>query len=198
MNDSKDPTGPFIADCLERIAAGDENAARELLREMTPFVMKIVRSHLPPMESEHDLAQKIFIKMFQKLEQYNGRVPFPHWVSRIAVNTCLNQITSEKRRPELRWSDLTEEQTLVVETLASTEEELNASDSAASRDLVENLLSGLKPAQRLLMTLLYLEGRSVVEIRDLTGWSIPMIKIRAYRARASLRSSYERLTKEKR
>lgn len=197
MNDSKDSTGPTTSDCLTRIAAGDENAARELIREMTPFVMKIVRSHLPPMESEYDLAQKIFIKMFQKLEQYNGRVPFEHWVSRIAVNTCLNQITSEKRRPELRWSDLTEEQTLVVETLASTEEELNASDSAASRDLVENLLSGLKPAQRLLMTLLYLEGRSVAEIRELTGWSIPMIKIRAYRARASLRTIYERLTKEK-
>lgn len=197
VNDSKDSAGFDLSDCLRRIDAGDERAARELIREMTPFVMKIIHSHLPPLESEHDLAQKIFIKMFQKIGQYAGVVPFQHWLSRIAVNTCLNQIASEKRRPELRWSDLSEQQALVVETLASTGDELNPSEAASSRDLVERLLSHLKPAERLLMTLMYLEGHTVSEIQQLTGWSAPVIKIRAFRARSRMRTHFERLTKEK-
>ena len=197
MNDSKDFADLDLSPCLQRIDSGDETAARELVRLMSPFVMKIIRSHLPPMESEHDLAQKIFIKMFQNLRQYSARVPFHHWLSRIAVNTCLNQISSEKRRPELRWSDLTEEQSLVVETLASTDEELNPSEAMASRDLVERLMANLKPAERLLMTLLYLEGRSVAEIQALTGWSTPVIKIRAFRTRARMRAHFKRLTEEK-
>lgn len=159
--------------------------------------MKIVRSHLPPIESEYDLAQKIFIKMFQKLDQYAAVVPFEHWLSRIAVNTCLNQITSEKRRPELRWSDLTEEQMVVMESLSSTEDELNPSDSAASNDLVKRLLATLQPKERLLMTLLYLEGHTESEVHALTGWTRPVIKIRAYRARARMRAHFARLNEEK-
>jgi len=60
----------------------------------------------------------IFIKVFQKLSQFSGKVPLEHWVSRVAVNTCLNQIESEKVRPELRNADLSEEERAVVENLA--------------------------------------------------------------------------------
>ena len=52
----------------------------------------------------------IFIKVFQKLSQFSGKVPLEHWVSRIAVNTCLNQIQWEKIRPELRHADLSVEE----------------------------------------------------------------------------------------
>lgn len=196
VNETPDYTNAEISSCLERVDAGDEVAARELVRAMTPLVMKIIRSHLPPRESEHDLAQKIFIKMFQNLGQYSARVPFAHWLSRIAVNTCLSQISSEKRRPELRWSDLSPEQAQVVSNLAANVDELDPADAAASRDLVERLLERLKPAERLLMTLLYLEGRSMAEISALTGWSLPVIKIRAFRTRARLRTQFSRLREE--
>ena len=81
----------------------------------------------------------IFIKVFQKLSQFSGKVPLEHWVSRIAVNTCLNQIESEKIRPELRHADLSEEEQAVVENLASSSE-LAPDQRFASRQLVEHLL----------------------------------------------------------
>src|ERR1041384_4693194 len=80
----------------------DETAARELVRRLYPLVLKLVRSHRPRRTSEEDLCQMIFIKIFQKLSQFSGKVPLEHWVSRIAVNTCLSQIESERVRPELR------------------------------------------------------------------------------------------------
>ena len=185
-----------IAGCLERARAGDENAVRELFHFMYPQVVKLVYANLPPREQAEDLVQKVCIKVVTHLHQFSGKVPFLHWVSRIAVNTCLNQIRHEKHRPELRFGDLPEEEAGIVEQLATRTDELDASGQVAARDLVEKLLQGLKPADRLLVRLMYLEGRAVNEISGLTGWSVASIKVRAFRARSHLRKRYALLMKE--
>jgi RNA polymerase sigma-70 factor (ECF subfamily) len=136
----------------------------------------------------------IFIKVFQKLSQFSGKVPLEHWVSRIAVNTCLNQIESEKVRPELRQADLSEEEQAVVENLAVSSEELAPDKRFASRQLVEHLLGALKPAERLVIDLLYLQGRSVAEIKNMTGWSEPLVKIRAFRARNKMKQQLAKIS----
>ena len=102
----------------------DDEAARALVRQLYPLVAKIVRSHRARRTAEEDLCQMIFIKVFQKLSQFSGNVPLEHWVSRVAVNTCLNQIESEKVRPEVRHADLSVEEQAVVENLASSSDEL--------------------------------------------------------------------------
>src|SRR5437763_13608837 len=95
-----------MAACLDRVRQQDEDAARALVRELYPLVMKIVRSHLPRRTDEEDLAQVVFGKIFAHVDQYSGSVPFEHWVSRVAVNTCLNALRADKCRPDSRWVDL--------------------------------------------------------------------------------------------
>src|SRR5213083_1965820 len=176
----------------------DDEAARELVRRLYPLVAKMVRSHRPRRTSEEDLCQMIFIKIFQKLSQFSGKVPLEHWVSRIAVNTCLNQIESEKVRPELRHGDLSEEELAVVENLATSSGELPPDQRFASRQLVEHLLTALKPVERLAIDLLYLQGRSIEEIRRITGWSAALIKVRAFRARQKMKQQLAKISaKEK-
>lgn len=136
----------------------------------------------------------IFIKVFQKLSQFSGKVPLEHWVSRVAVNTCLNQIEAEKARPELRYADLSEEEQAVVENLATSARELAPDERLASRQLVEHLLGLLKPAERLAIDLLYLQGRSVEEIRKITGWSVALIKVRAFRARQKMKDQLAKIS----
>ena len=138
----------------------------------------------------------IFIKVFQKLSQYSGKVPLEHWVSRIAVNTCLNQIQSEKVRPEIRHADLSEDEVAVIENLAVTLDELAPDKRFASRQLVEHLLKALKPAERLVIDLLYLQGRTVAEIKKMTGWSAALVKVRAFRARQKMKQQLERISVE--
>src|SRR5882762_8924236 len=176
----------------------DEAAARELMRRLYPLVLKLVRSHRPRRTAEEDLCQMIFIKVFQKLSQFSGKVPLEHWVSRIAVNTCLNQIQWEKVRPELRHADLSPEEQAVIENLATSSDELAPDRRFASRQLVEHLLAALKPVERLAIDLLYLQGRSVEEIRKITGWSAALIKVRAFRARQKMKQQLARIAaKEK-
>ena len=172
----------------------DDEAARALVRQLYPLVSKLVRAHRPRRTAEEDLCQMIFIKVFQKLSQFSGKVPLEHWVSRIAVNTCLNQIESERVRPELRHADLSEEEQAVVENLAISAEELAPDRRFASRQLVEHLLDALKPVERLAIDLLYLQGRSVEEIRKITGWSATLIKVRAYRARQKMKGQLAKIS----
>jgi len=159
-------------------------------------VAKLVQANLPAREGAEDLVQQVCIKVMTNLKQFSGKVPFLHWISRIAVNTCLNQIRHEKRRPEVRLADLSEDEANVVEHLTASPGDLDASDYVASKELVDKLLCTLKPADRLLMRLMYLEGRHVDEIAGLTGWNRSLIKVRAFRVRAQLRRRYSLLMKE--
>src|SRR5258708_22412410 len=177
----------------------DDEAARALVRQLYPLVAKVVRTHRPRRTAEEDLCQMIFIKVFQKLSQFSGKVPLEHWVSRIAINTCLNQIESEKVRPEVRHADLTVEEQAVIENLATASEELSPDQRFASRQLVEHLLAALKPVERLAIDFLYLQGRSVEEIRKINGWSAALVKVRAFRARQKMKQQLAKISeKEKR
>jgi RNA polymerase sigma-70 factor, ECF subfamily len=183
------------ADALvQAVLRHDDDAARELVRRLYPLVAKMVRSHRPRRTAEEDLCQMIFIKVFQKLSQFSGKVPLEHWVSRIAVNTCLSQIQSEKIRPELRHADLSEEEQAVVENLAASSEELAPDRQLASRQLVEHLLQMLKPMERLIIDLLYLQGRSVEEIRKITGLGAAAVKVRAFRARQKMKAQLTKIS----
>jgi RNA polymerase sigma-70 factor (ECF subfamily) len=137
------------------------------------------------------------MRVFANLDRFSGAVPVEHWVSRIAVNTCLNQLAAEKARPELRWADLSDEQTEALEAVTAGAEELEPGRSLAARESVEKLLKRLAPADRLLLTLLHLEGRSVEEVRQITGWNVPVIKVRAFRARRKLRQEFRNLMASK-
>jgi RNA polymerase sigma-70 factor (ECF subfamily) len=175
-------------DSLHRIEQGDEVAARGLLRHFHPFVLKLVRAHLPRRISEEDLVQMIFIKVFHKLNQYTGRMPLEHWISRIAVNTCLNALKAEKIRPEWRLGDFSEEIAAGIEKLAATEVDTATTDDFDfAKKLVTELIAQLSPEDRLVITLLHLEEKSVEEIHALTGWSRSAIKVRAFRARAKMK-----------
>jgi RNA polymerase sigma-70 factor, ECF subfamily len=186
-----------MASLLLRVKAGDADATRDLVTFLYPLVIKIVRANLPRSLSEEDLAQEVFMKVFAHIEQYRGAVPFEHWVSRITLTTCIDQLRAQKRRSELRWTDLSETEAAVLEGAMSAEFEANRLQALAARELVNKLLDSLNAEERLVITLLDLEQRSVAEISQLTGWNRPVIKVRAFRARRKLKKYLTKLLKRK-
>ncbi len=178
---------------VARVLEGDEAATRSLVQRLYPTVIKSVRSHLPRRTQEEDLTQAVFAKIFRKLDQFSGLVPLEHWVSRITVNTCINQLKHEAARPELRMGDLSEEEEAVVQHLACSKAELPGERSSAAREILEKLLTRLKPDERLVVTLLHLEERSTEEISRRTGWSVALVKVKAFRARHKMRKIWNSL-----
>ena len=187
-----------LAGCLDRVRKRDQAAAKELVEHLHPLVIRIVRGHLPRRVPEEDLSQDIFLKMFTRIDQYQGAVPFTHWVSRIAVTTCIDQLRAQKRRPELRWADLSERETDVLDAVITNENDVAPDDALAARELVEKLMGQLKPEDRLVIQYLDLDQKSIAEISALTGWNQTLVKVRAFRARRKLQRFYRELTESER
>jgi RNA polymerase sigma factor (sigma-70 family) len=179
---------------VARVQEGDEDAARVLVDRLYPVVIKCVRYRLPRRTSEEDLVQAIFSRIFAHLDQFSGTVPLEHWVSRIAVNTCFNHLKYERIRPELRMSDLREEEEAVVRQMLHTTDDVPTGQANAAKELLERLLVRLRPDERLVITLLHLEERTIKEIAEITGWSVTLVKVKAFRTRQKLRKLWQTLT----
>jgi len=184
-----------LVGCLGRVRLHDLIAARELVEHLYPVVIRIVRARLPRRVAEEDLAQEIFLKMFTRLEQYQGTVPFPHWVSRIAVTTCIDHLRAQRRRPEFRWADLTENEVKVLDAVTSDESCAAPDEALAVRELVHQLLEQLKPDDHMVIQMLDLEQKTIAEISALTGWNQSLVKVRAFRARRKLQKLFIDLKK---
>src|SRR5260370_42327254 len=90
------------AACRARIARQDPGASRELVEHCQALVWKLVRAHRSRSIPDEDLAQEVFLKLFSRLDRYEPRdgIPFEHWLSRLAVRTCLDPVRTERRRPQ--------------------------------------------------------------------------------------------------
>jgi RNA polymerase sigma-70 factor (ECF subfamily) len=136
--------------------------------------------------------------MFTRIDQYQGAVPFTHWVSRIAVTTCIDHLRAQKRRPELRWADLSERETDVLDSAITNENDVAPDDAVAAKELVHKLLDLLNPEDRLVIQYLDLDQKTIAEISALTGWNLTLVKVRAFRARRKLQRHYRELTESER
>jgi RNA polymerase sigma-70 factor (ECF subfamily) len=187
-----------VQDCLSRVRSGDLVAANSLILHLAPLVQRLVRNHLPRRESEEDLMQDVFLKLLQKLDSYQERagIPFEHWVSRLTVRTCLDALRAEKARPEWRFTDLNAGEAEWLDFLMKGQSAAPSSRSMDAKAVVMRLLAQLSPPDRLVLTLLDLEERSTQEIAQITGWTRPMVKMRAMRARHKLRQIARERMKE--
>ncbi len=170
---------------LERVRAHDEIASRELIARLYPLVAQIVHANLPRRDEPEDLTQEVFMKMFSRLEQYRGDVPFERWVSRITLNTCLDRLRRQKVRPELRWADFSEEEQAIFAEVPDNREPTDA-DAGTARSLVEKLFAGLSPDDAFLLRRIELEQQSLAEVCAETGWNSGATRVRLFRARRRL------------
>jgi RNA polymerase sigma-70 factor (ECF subfamily) len=180
---------------LAAVRSGDQHAAEALVQHLYGHVIRIIRSHLPRATDEQDLAQDVFLKVFTKLDSFRGDQPFPHWVARIAVNTCYDRLRHQRSRPEIRFADLSEEESEFLAASLSSPETETAPDHAPAEAhaLIGKLLDTLNPTEQTVLRLLDLEQKSVREISEITGWGASKVKVTAMRARRKLNETLHRL-----
>jgi RNA polymerase sigma-70 factor (ECF subfamily) len=196
QQDDHHPTDSSRACIVQWLRGRDQEAARALMEALHPQVIRIVQNHLPRGVDAEDLAQDVFVQFFKTLDRYDPARPLENWVSRLALNVCLKALRARGRRPEWRWADLSEGEQAVAESLLH-EPETDAAQAKDGHELLARLLDALSPQERMILTLLNLEEKSVAEIAALTGWNGTLVKVRAFRARAKLRKALETLERKK-
>jgi RNA polymerase sigma-70 factor, ECF subfamily len=184
------------SELIAAVLKGDTESFEPLVSKYSPRLFATARRYARRENEVEDIVQEVWMKAFQKLATFRGDAPFEHWLMRLAVRTCYDFLRQHQRNRESSFSDLSDAQGDWLEHFAG-EAEPPSEDATASRLLVERILDQLPPAARLVITLLEIEDRSVREIAQLTGWSMPLVKVRAFRARAAMRKLLAKMAKEK-
>jgi len=184
------------AELIAAVLQGDAASFEPLVKKYSPRVFATARRYARRESEVEDIVQEVWLKAFQKLGSFRGEAPFEHWLMRLAVRTCYDFLRGHQRNRETVFSELTEPENDWLDRFAQ-DPDAAAEDADAARALVERLLAQLSPQGRLIITLLEIEDRSVKEIAELTGWSVPLVKVRAFRARAEMRKLLARIAKEK-
>jgi RNA polymerase sigma-70 factor (ECF subfamily) len=183
----------------ERIAAvlkGDTAGFEPLIVKYSPRVFTTARRYARRESEVEDIVQEVWVKAYQKLSSFRGEAPFEHWLMRLAVRTCYDFLRGHQRNRETTFTELSEPESDWLGRFAASPADAGE-DSNAARELVERLLSMLSPSARMVVTLLEIEDRSVKEIAELTGWSVPLVKVRAFRARAEMKKCLKRIARDK-
>lgn len=189
------PNEPPDVELVARVRAGDETAFEELFNRHRRRVSLIGSRFFRQREQVEEIVQESFTKAYFALKDFSNEqeASFSAWISRIAYNSCYDELRRQKRRHESTLSDVSEEDSAwLEENLRSVGAEGDVEGTAVTRDLADKLLSRLSAEDRTVLVMLDAEGLSVSEISDVTGWSVSKVKVRAHRARASLRRVLQR------
>lgn len=184
------------AELIAAVLQGDAASFEPLVEKYSPRVLATARRYARLEREVEDIAQEVWLKAFQKLKSFRGEAPFEHWLMRLAVRTCYDFLRGHQRNRESAFSELSEAEDDWLDRFAA-QAEAATENADAARLLVEKVLTQLSAPARLVITLLEIEERSVREISDLTGWSVPLVKVRAFRARAEMRKILGRMAKDK-
>ncbi len=178
-------------------AMRDEEAARRVMEELHPRVAGIIRRHWAKAEEWEDLEQEVFMRVFEALPRWKSDgAPLEHWVSRIAMNVCRKRWRTMSRKPEWRWSDLSEGEQQAFLNAQRDDESLEGIETREAWSLMHKLLDTLSADDRLILSLLHLEEKSLEEIAQVMGISRIVVKVRAFRARKKMHAALQRLEVE--
>ncbi|HEX9742790.1 MAG TPA: RNA polymerase sigma factor [Nitrospiraceae bacterium] len=176
-------------DVIEEVLRGQIDRFAELIARHQQHVARIVNRHVPS-DCVAEVAHDVFVRAYTGLSNFSRQTPFEHWLSGIAVRTCYD-FWRAKRREELPVSALTAEHQVWMDHVLAAESEDQFREQAGRREATELLewaLGRLSAENRLVLTLVYLDGYSVREAARVLGWSVVNVKVRAHRARHSLRT----------
>jgi RNA polymerase sigma-70 factor, ECF subfamily len=187
---------PADAELIAAVLAGNAASFEPLVARYSPRLFATARRYARREDEVEDVVQEIWCKAYQKLSSFRGDAPFEHWLMRLAVRTCYDFLRAHQRNRESTFSELSGPEADWLDQYVHDPGSANET-AAAARELVQRILSELSPPARLIITLLEIEERSVKEIARLTGWSVALVKVRAFRARAEMRKRLARIAQEK-
>ena len=155
--------------------AGDADAYRRIVQRYQSSIAQRMRRLTPDLNQTEELVQDVFVEAYFSLRGYSRRAPFEYWLNKIA--TRVGYAYLKKRRQNRDRIQSTEKFDPIAPAPAGALE---------AAETLDRVMSQLSPRDRLVLTLLHLEERTVAETAQLTGWTRVGVKVQAHRARARL------------
>ncbi|GAA4850322.1 RNA polymerase sigma factor [Algivirga pacifica] len=165
---------------IEKVLQGNTSAYEYIVHRYQDKVYNLAFRLLGNQQDAEEVAQDSFVKAYRNLSKFHYNASFGTWIYRITYNTALTFL--KKRALETSSLATIEE----YQHPLSEDLPLSTLDKKERKRFLEEALSCLKEESRLLITLFYLQEKSVEEVAEITGMTKANVKVRIHRIRKQL------------
>jgi RNA polymerase sigma-70 factor (ECF subfamily) len=182
---------------MTRVGQGDDDAFEILVNRHQASVLNLIYRFIGDRTQAKDLAQEIFIKVWQAAKTYRPEAKFTTWIYRIATNVCFNELKSARRR---RWFQFHRSN----EDNEGTIEETFSDGSPTAEDLllerersrqISDALQSLPDNQRMALVLKRYDDLSYAEIAQIIGCSVSAVESLLVRAKRTFQKKLKNYEK---
>ena len=169
---------------IARARAGDSQAWGELYREYAPAIFRFCRRAMPTREDAEDATMEIFMKLREKLSQYDQSRSFTAWLYKMSANHCWDMLRRRKVRQGKETEDVDE-----LPLAATDPNQLEKLIEERSGEEVRKALDKLGVRARMALVMRYYSDMSYDEIADALGVRRAFVGVVLLRARHELRNA---------
>lgn len=166
---------------IEKIKQGDTAAFATLVDKHKDMVFTICVKIVRKAEDAEELAQDVFLKVYEKLDSFRGDARFSTWLYRIAYNAAISK--TRKRRLEVEALD---DFTINNYSVDDVKEELQNIDKEEQQTMLKTAMESLSDDDYLIIKLFYLKELPVKDISEVTGLSQANVKVKLHRIRKKM------------
>lgn len=181
---------------VKRAQSGDPAAFNELVLAYRKRILGTVFRLIGRQEDVEDVGQEVFLRLYYSLDQLRTAEVFEPWLYRLTVNAAYDYLRKQRRQPEARMADLSEEQVMAADAAVSGRQALEEKQKTQIRELVAVLLGQVSEEDRILLTLKEVQGLSLKELEAIYKVNENALKVRLFRARQRVLKAFEALEKQ--
>ena len=188
------------ASLIDRLRGGDTLALEEVMEQFAPRVHRLAYGITRNEADAEEVVQDVFLRLFRKIDAFEGRSALGTWIYRIAVNTALIKRRGKRAALEVLLEDHLptfkddghregDRAMLLADWSETPEEELLSSET---RETVRRMIAALPDHYRVVLLLRDMEELSNEETAEILDDSVASVKSRLHRARMALREQVTR------
>jgi RNA polymerase sigma-70 factor (ECF subfamily) len=168
---------------IERARSGDDSAFNQVVQAYRKRILGTIARLIGRPEDVEDVGQEVFLRLYFSLDQLRTAEVFEPWLYRLTVNAAYDYLRRQKRRPESRMSDLSEQQVMYADAAAGSKVRDEEERRTKIRELAQSLLGKVSEEDRLLLVMKEVEGRTLKELEQIYKVNENALKVRLFRAR---------------
>ena len=176
---------------IERARGGDDGAFNQVVQAYRKRILGTIARLIGRPEDVDDVGQEVFLRLYFSLDQLRSPEVFEPWLYRLTVNASYDYLRRQKRRPESRMSDLSEQQVMLADAAAGGKQRSEEVRRTKIRERVQALLGQVSEEDRILLTLKEVEGLSLKELEQVYKINENALKVRLFRARQRVLKVFE-------
>lgn len=174
---------------IDRISVHDEFAFEEFIKRYQRRIFKLIYRYTRSVQDTEELAQDVFVKVWESAESFKGKSRVFTWVYRIAVNIAINHVKRKLSYAKYIKIPILLENDQAMSRMSAPygRQPDSLLEEKALKSLVKDAMQKLPATQRMAFILSKYENYSYAEISEIMDTSVPTVRSLLYRAKISLR-----------